>query len=846
MKNKLYICFTTFLFCIIIPVYSQNNPNNIWADINESLIENSTNREIIPRNYRTLVLNLYEIKRILDLTPAEFSDEAKTSNILIELPLPEGGFCQFTILESSIMEPELAQKYPEFKTYIGKGLTKGVYNMRFDLTPSGFHAIVRTINGTFYIDPYSRGNITNYISYYKKDYQLKPNNLFICNTNLAKEDEEAETVRNILLNGFDYRVGEELRIYRLALATTGEYTIFHGGTVEAGMNAIVVALNRLNQIFENEVAIRLVLVANNDILIYTNPGNDPYSNSNGYAMLDQNQNNLDGVIGNTNYDIGHVFGTNGGSVAQPYVVCRTGFKARGVTQREEPVGDPYYVDGFAHEVGHQFGAGHTFNGDGAGCFDGNNNETAYEPGSGSTIMGYAGLCGSQNLQEFNDDYFHGISQDNIIAYSTQGSGSSCTVIIPTGNNAPIVTVAQGGFTIPINTPFSLIGSAVDPDNDEMTYCWEEFDLGPVGHPNFPSGNAPIFRSFRPAHSPERVFPQVSDLINNTQTIGEILPSYSRNLTFRLTARDNKPGGGGVGKSSNVSFNVTNTAGPFLVTYPNTNVTIPALSDILVGWNVANTNSSPVNCNAVDILLSTDGGITFPIILSSNSVNDGAEEVTIPDEQTETARIKVKASDNIFFDISNVNFTITKPLPVEMISFTGTLLKDKIKLEWVTITEINNYGFDIERFSFQKNWERIGFVTGNSNSNSPKFYFFTDEYLQGLSKIVYRLKQINVDGSFSYSNEIEFDVTPTMVKLEQNYPNPFNPMTVIEFQLPKKEFVSLRVFNSLGAEIAELINEVKDAGIHEIIFYSNSLTSGVYFYTLKTASFIRTNKMLLLK
>ncbi|MDO8548906.1 MAG: M12 family metallo-peptidase, partial [Ignavibacteria bacterium] len=417
-QNQFKIFFTLFFISAILPFYAQTNTSSIWQDVNESSIIDNQNRQIIPLEYRTLSLNITGLKNILDQAPLEFSPEAGTSRIIFELPLPNGGFALFNILESPIMEQNLAAEFPELKTYIGYALTEGIFNVRFDFTPMGFHAMIRTIDGTIYIDPYSFGNIINYISYYKKDYQPLPGNSFICEGPVT-EQEIAEEIRNLVSNGIGYRIGEQLRTYRLALAATGEYTTFHGGTVTAGMNAVVVAMNRINQIYENEVAVRMILVANNDTLIYTNSVTDPYTNNNGFTMLGQNQNNLDLIIGNANYDVGHVFSTGGGGVAGLGVVCRTGQKARGVTGLPQPIGDPFYVDFVAHEMGHQYGADHSFNGNESGCGGGNRNpSTAYEPGSGSTIMAYAGICGSQNLQSFSDDYFHGISQDEIVAYTT--------------------------------------------------------------------------------------------------------------------------------------------------------------------------------------------------------------------------------------------------------------------------------------------------------------------------------------------------------------------------------------------------------------------------------------------
>ena len=843
--SQLIIFFTAIFFLTSVMLSAQSN---IWQDIDESSIINNQNRTIIPEVYRTLSLNISELQSILNQTPLEFSTAAANSRIPLELPLPEGGIALFNILESPVMEEELAAKFPELKTYIGKGLSENIFNVRFDFTPSGFHAMIRTLNGTVYIDPYSNGNIDNYICYYKKNYL--PQSDFICE-GPEIEFEIAEQIRNLIANGIGNRIGEQLRTYRLALAATGEYTAFHGGTVTAGMNAVVVAMNRVNQIYENEVAVRMILIANNDLLIYTNSGTDPYTNNNGFTMLTQNQNNIDLVIGSANYDIGHVFSTGGGGVAGLGVVCRAGQKARGVTGLPQPIGDPFYVDYVAHEMGHQYGANHTFNGSEGACSGGNRNpSTAYEPGSGATIMAYAGICGSQNLQNLSDDYFHGISIDEMVAYTTLGSGSTCPVVTNTGNDAPTVSIPASGFSIPINTPFSLTGSAVDPNGDVLTYCWEEFDLGAAGHPNSPSGNAPIFRSFDPVSSTTRTFPRLTNIINNSQTIGEIMPGYSRTLTFRLTARDNRAGGGGVGKSSNISFSVTNTAGPFLVTSPNTSVTWPGLSTQSVTWSVANTNISPVNCASVNILLSTDGGQTFPFVLISGTPNDGSQDVVLPDNQTTTARVKIEAADNIFFDMSNVNFIISEAVPVELASFNHSVNKNSITLNWITASEINSNGFEIQRSKVMDNiageWEAIGFVSGKGTTTESNFYTYSDAGLKPGS-YMYRLKMVDNDGTFEYSSEINVEITPPAVyELSQNYPNPFNPVTLIKYQLPEKQFVTLKIYDALGVEVASLINEEKEAGVHEVSFDASSLTSGVYFYTLQSGTIVKTNKMMLLK
>ena len=266
-------------------------------------------------------------------------------------------------------------------------------------------------------------------------------------------------------------------------------------------------------------------------------------------LINENQSTCDGIIGSNNYDIGHNFSTGGGGLASLGVPCRNGSKARGVTGLSFPVGDPFYIDYVAHEMGHQFGAGHTFNGNSGSCSGNRNGPTAYEPGSATTIMGYAGICGSQNTQSNSDDYFHAISLDQIIFYITEAQGNNCPTKTPLLNDPPTAD-AGADYIIPANTPFKLTGEGTDPNGDAITFCWEQFDLGPAGAPNSPTGDAPIFRSFEPVPTPIRYFPQLSDLVNNAQTIGEILPSYDRTMTFRLTVRDNRFGGGCIADDEN--------------------------------------------------------------------------------------------------------------------------------------------------------------------------------------------------------------------------------------------------------------------------------------------------------
>ena len=398
----------------------------------------------------------------------------------------EGKYSRFEVEEVFIMHPALAARYPEIKTYRGRGLDDPTASLALDVTPAGMHAQIRTAAGAIYIDPYYLGNNRIYASYYKGDIFRNPRqDGFFCET--------PGDVTRLKVKGSAPATssGTQLRTYRLACAANGEYTATTGGTVASGLAAVVTVINRVSAIYEAEVAVRLVLVANNNLIIYTNPATDPYTNDTN--ALGQNQTNLDAVIGNANYDIGHVFTTGSGGVAGLGVVCRTGNKARGTTGLPNPIGDAFNVDYVAHEMGHQYGANHPFNGNGSNCAGGNRSAAhAYEPGSGTTIMAYAGICGvNDNLAPNSDAYFIFDSLDAIVTYTTTGLGN-CPTPVATGNSVPTVS-AGSNYTIPSRTPFALTATGSDADGDLLTYCWEERDLGPAQAGNVPdNGTSPIF------------------------------------------------------------------------------------------------------------------------------------------------------------------------------------------------------------------------------------------------------------------------------------------------------------------------------------------------------------------
>jgi len=397
------------------------------------------------------------------------------------------------------------------------------------------------------------------------------------------------------------------------------------------------------------------LVANNDQVVYLNAATDPYTNANGGIMLGENQSTCDTRIGTANYDIGHVFSKGGGGVASLNSPCSCTRKAQGVTGRGAPIGDAFDIDYVAHEMGHQYGGNHTQNNacNRAGA-------AAVEVGSGITIMGYAGIC-APDVGINSIAMFGAYSMQEMAANVVNGTSSSCPLVIPlVGQTGP---TANAGLdrTIPKSTPFILTGTGTDPNTgDLLTYSWEQMDAAVATMPPVATNTGgPAWEPLLPKTTPVRYMPNLPAVIANQTPTWEVLSSVGRTYNFRLTVRDNIPGGACNGQD-NMVVTVHGASGPFLVTQPNTAVSWQGLSAQTVTWAVAGTNASPVSCANVDILLSTDGGLTYPFTLLANTPNDGTQSVTIPNQQSITARVMVRANGNIFYDISNTNFTITVP------------------------------------------------------------------------------------------------------------------------------------------------------------------------------------------
>lgn len=653
---------SVLVFCIFINIGAQNR-SSPWHSISSENAKRGQQlaRKSQPKKASYFQLDIEKLKTLL--TSAQKSSSKQAANVNLEFPNSEGVMETFSIKESSILEPDFQAKHPDIRTYIGQNTNNPASTITFSLTPNGLHAMTFSAkNGVQFIDPYLKDSST-YIAYNKGDLpSLKKGYQCLVDDSFTVSGKSAESAK--LLNANDGK----LRTFRLALACTVEYSEFHwteaglspsdseADKKEAVLSAMVTTMNRVNAIFQRDLAIKMVMVDNTDIIFIDS---DDFDNYDAATLLDQSQTVINSTILPENYDIGHTFGTGNDGYASVSSTCVDSRKAMGITGSSTPVGDAYDIDYVAHEMGHQFGATHTFNGNAGNCSGNRTASSAYEPGSGSTIMAYAGICSSQNIQQNSDAYFHQNSIQMIWENITTGY-STCATEISTGNSAPTAD-AGPDYTIPISTPFKLTGSSTDPDGTSThTYTWEQYDLGPAGIPEETNTSGPLFRSFEGTDNPVRYIPNFSDyLATNGSTDWEKLPAVNRTLNFTLTVRDNDVSGSDGGGQTAVDYvKITvNSTEPFTVSNP---VSWAQNTTQTVEWNVGQTaDPSTINCQLVNIKLSTDGGNTFPITLASNTENDGSYSFTVPSiTDTSTARILVEAADNIFYDISDFDFSIS--------------------------------------------------------------------------------------------------------------------------------------------------------------------------------------------
>ncbi len=761
------------------PVLSKPSPSedHPWKIEEKDSIRGHNKAEVVPPFHRKLSLDEVAQRKLLRRAPMEQTKAARQTTVVMTLPMPDGTLARFRVEESPVMAPELAARFPAIKTYRGRGLDDPTTTTRFDMTPAGFHAIVLSERGTVIIEPAAHGPAGKYVSYDQRDAP-KDGGLSSCVAYGAEQavmtKPESKQLARSRSASSSTATGSTLRTYRLALAATAEFTqTYGGGTVAGALSTITTMVNSVNAIYERDLTIHLTLIANETSIIFTNSATDGYTSNSSTTLINQNQTVLDQRIGSANYDVGmvldgHVHGTVPGFVAQgagqPQSVCSSSQKGKGVSIFRST--DPTSIHGIytvAHELGHMFGALHTFNSTADECGPSRFPQAAYEPGSGSTIMAYRGaflpngnfwpLCTAADELHSSDTYFHAASIELIVNFTTFGNGSACSAVTDTGNNPPNVD-AGADYTIPANTPFALTATASDAEADALTYCWEEFDLGAPGPPHTDNGDRPIFRSFAPVASPARTFPQLPDILSGTPTFGESLPTTNRTMNFRITVRDNHSGSGGV-NAGQMQVNVVSGA-PFAVTAPGSSTKWTAGSNQVVTWDVAATSSAPVSCANVRVLLSVDGGNSFPFTLAASVPNNGAATISVPNTPTSTARVKVEAIGNIFFSISLPNFTITpnNTLPPTLLSEANS--NRAVALDSVTfmsspfpLTSTHNFSLDLRTrvtlFAIGLELapgENVSVVTAQAEDSAHRIYPLTIEYLGKVPNYDW-LTQVNV-------------------------------------------------------------------------------------------------------
>lgn len=648
MKKTLLIAIIAIFF------FSHGYGQSLWNSIPEERLANheKVDRASTPLKYHLYSLDFEALKGLLANAPSR--SNTAVSNLVIEFPNAEGKLEHYRIFEASIMHPDLAARYPGIQSYVGISIEDPTATMRFSTTLFGLHTMTLSAeNGTSFIDPFTK-DLNNYIVYSKKD--LTTEKTFQCL--VQDEPIDLDTFEGNKSPNQAFANDSFFRTYRLAMACTIEYASYHvnaaglgSGTLAQKKAAVLAAMNitmtRVNGVYEKDMSLTMQLIANNDDIIFIT--SDSFANSTPGTLINQSQTVIDSTIGFENYDIGHTVSTGGGGLAQLNVPC-TANKAKGITGSPQPVGDAYDIDYVAHEMGHQFGASHTFNGTGGSCNGNRSAAQAVEPGSGSTIMAYAGIC-TANVQGNSDSYFHAVSLAQMFNNVTS---TGCQVETP-NNNTPPTIAALSNYTIPKGTAFILKGNGADADGNTLTYCWEQTNPGASATNTVDAATAtsvPNFRSNAPITSPNRYMPAFSSVLSGVlATTWEVIPNVARTMNFALTVRDNGTPNGGQTARQNMTVTFNATAGPFTITAPVTNVTWPTGSTQTVSWDVAGTTANGINTQNVKISFTNDGGLTFTTLIESTP-NDGTETITIPAGPASiSCRIMVEAVGNIYYAIS---------------------------------------------------------------------------------------------------------------------------------------------------------------------------------------------------
>ncbi len=633
--------------------------HSYWHDLDNQLLKNSKNTissESTPIHSRKLRLDSTLLKETL-LMGGDLQSKSSVSTkpkITIDLPLPSGGFQRVSVSEYSVLSPELETRYPNIKTWRLQGIDDKRVSGQLDITPSGFHGMLMMPDGDIvYVDPENDGTENIYLSLSKNENQDQPKVAFSCNVlNANSSTRTSINNKNELSRKIALQPAPNLITYRLAIAGTAEYSRRNGGSALSAYAAVVTTINRVNALFRRDIGISLQLVSD-ESLMYLDAVTDPYTSGNIFSLLSENRTNMDALIGSENYDVGHVFDASSiGGAAFLASACEEGGKAGGASGLSNPMGDVFSLKYVAHEIAHQLGATHSFNSTVGACGGGNRTAgLAVEPGSGSSIMSYAGLCGSDNLQSGSNAVFHWKSIEQIYLYTRTLRGSNCGIRSASGTENPVAN-SGGNLQIPVKTPFLLSGTATGGSS----YSWDQTDSGSVTALDVDSGNNALIRQKFPDQA-DRYIPRLSDLFGASHTRGEKLPQMSRDLNFAFVVRN---GGGGVGVSFK-KVSVTDTGTQFKVLSQSTTQNLVKGQSIDVVWEVAQTNEAPINCAVVDInLLQMNGEKN---ILIKDTENDGTEQVTIPSNSPliNDARIMVSCNVQSFFQLSTGKISVNEDI-----------------------------------------------------------------------------------------------------------------------------------------------------------------------------------------
>jgi len=631
--------------------------------------------------YFTVDMNAF--KQSLSDAQDKFSN---TPGVTITMPNLNGELETFVVWENSNFEPALQAQFPQIKSYVGKGVTDKYATINFSVSPLGIQTMVfRADNGTEFLEAYDK-NATAYVLFNTKD-RVVGKLPFNCSTvDVAVAEDVAGKIENTTFSD-----NAKYKTMRLALSCTAEYANYFGATSSANVALVLAAMNatmtRVNGIMEKDIAVHLNIIANNDLVIYYNPSTDPYSaagTGSGGAWNAELMNNLHNTLGDAAFDIGHLFGASGGGGNAGCIGCvctnvlstggsaTTSYKGAGFTSPSDgvPAGDSFDIDYVIHEMGHQMGANHTF------TYGYEGSGVQIEPGSGTSIMAYAGVAtdtsgnSAYNVAAHSDALYCNKSITQIQTRLANASASCAVSTDLAGINSTPTANAGADYTIPISTAFKLTGSGTDADaTDVLTYNWEQNNAGTTATTDANSrvfgtkAAGPTFRIYPSSASPTRYFPQLSKVLagnlvvaTGNDTEWETCSSVGRALLFALTVRDNHPGMG-QSKIDTMVATVTATAGPFAVTSQNTTgINWTQGSSQTITWDVANTTTLAGSAN-VNIKLSTDGGLNFDTVLAANTPNDGTETITVPSVTGLNCRILVEPTGNIYYAVNSKAFTI---------------------------------------------------------------------------------------------------------------------------------------------------------------------------------------------